>query len=44
MQRRIDLDEEVTTPDPISLSDHLPSIGKAYRTKKFRTSKKQKGL
>ena len=29
MQRRIDLDEEVTTPDPISLSDHLPPIGKA---------------
>ncbi len=34
MQRRIDLDEEVTTPDPISLSDHLPSIGKAITAQK----------
>jgi CspA family cold shock protein len=34
MQRRIDLDEEVTTPDPISLSDHLPPIGKAITTQR----------
>lgn len=29
MQRRIDIDEEVTTPDPISLSDHLPPVRQA---------------